>query len=240
MFKSLFKLPLVILCFLLATGSFARAASFDIAFDLDWTLFYPVDKNGDAESVNLLEGRFRMADGVIPTLIKLHRQGHRISVFSGGTLARNQALVQLITRRIHELGVSDFSFYKVLNFEDLSPRYGAAADARFSDRWQKDLRKVNPDLSRVILVDDIAKFTYPGQEKNVYWFDKTYNFHAQFDPTQKQSFDPPNEAAWRTERNKISIFFENFQKAQRNFSDGEILPALQDLSQGKSLCPRAF
>jgi len=241
MFKALFKLPFLILCVLVATSSFAQTtSSFDIVTDFDWTLFYPVDKNGDAETVNLPEGRFRMADNVASVIFKLHLQGHRISAFSGGTRSRNQALVELITRKVHELGATDFSFYKVLNFEDLSPRLGVGADARFSDRWLKDLRKVNPDLSRVILIDDIVKFTYPGQEKNVYWLDKTYSFHSRFDPTQKGPFDPPTEAAWRSERNKISNFFENFQKVRNHFSGDEILPALQDLSQGKSLCPRAF
>jgi hypothetical protein len=241
MFKALFKLPLIIMCLLFATGSFAgRSSSFDIVFDLDWTLFYPVDKIGDAETVSLPEGRFRMSDGVIPVILMLHRQGHRISAFSGGSVARNQALVDLITQKVRESGASDFSFHKVLSFEDLSPRDGVTAEARFSDRWLKDLRKINADLSRVILVDDIAKFTYQGQEKNVYWLDKTYNFYAQFDPQQKQSFDPPTEAAWRQERSKIPLFFENFQKARKNFSDSEILPALHDLSQGRSLCPRFF
>lgn len=241
MFKRLFTVPLIILLFLFATSSVAgSASSFDIVFDIDWTLFYPVDKNGDAETLQLPEGRFRMADGVIETVLKLHRQGHRISAFSGGTAKRNHALVDVITRRIHERGAPEFEFYKVLSFEDLSPRPNVAEASRFADRWMKDLTKVNPDLSRVILVDDMVKFAPPGQERNMYWLEVTYNFHAQFDPEQKQSFDPPNEAAWRRERAKIGLFFENFQKVRKNFSDAEFLPALQDLNQGKSLCPRAF
>ncbi|MNK97250.1 hypothetical protein D3C87_1175710 [compost metagenome] len=241
MFKMLLRLPLAILCFLVAVHVLASSkSSFDIVFDLDWTLFYPVDKNGDAETVQLPEGRFRMADGVVDILIRLHRQGHRISAFSGGAAKRNQALVELVTRKIHERGVTDFAFHKVLSFEDLTPRSGVGEDSRFADRWMKDLTKVNPDLSRVILVDDMVKFAPPGQEMNIYWLEKTYNFHAQFDPEQKQSFDPPNEAAWRIERNKIRLFFENFQKVRMNFSDAEFLPALQDLNQGRSLCPRTF
>ena len=243
MFKAFLKLPLLLLCFLLTMSSLASAPAasfFDLVFDLDWTLVYPVDKNVNAETIVLPQGRFHLADGVPETLLKLHRQGHRISIFSGGVVVRNRALAEILVHKIHALGGTDFSFYKVLNFEDLSQRPGASKDSKFADRWMKDLRKVNTDLRRVVLIDDMIKFSPAGQGKNMYWLAKTYNFHKAFDRHAKGDFDPPTKTAWRTERNKIPLFFENFQKAQKHFSNEEVLPALQDLSLGKSICPRIF
>jgi hypothetical protein len=225
------------------TSSLANAQvlrQFDLAFDLDWTLFYPVEKNGDAHAVQLPEGSFRMADGVPQVLLNLHRQGHRISLFSGGTAERNNGLAKVLIQKIRERGGADFSFYKILNFDDLSPRPNEAQDARFADLWMKDISKVNPDIRYVLLVDDMAKFAVPGQEKNIYWLNKTFNFYAQYDPSAKGEFDPPSEAAFRQERNKIVQFYENFQEVLKYIPDSEMLPALQELSHGQSLCPHAF
>ncbi|MNT29210.1 hypothetical protein D3C72_1649400 [compost metagenome] len=160
---------------------------------------------------------------MIEAIIQLHQQGHRISIFSGGPKARNHGLVDYMLKKIHEKGAADFSFYKVLNFEDLS-------------EGQKDLTKINKDLSRVVIVDDNRKFRMAGQERSFYLLEKTYRFHPEFQDGLSHEFDPPSKSAWRSERNKIPSFLRTFNKAQKYFSGPQFLPSLQKLRQGSSLC----
>jgi hypothetical protein len=237
------QLCLLLLCLSLTLTSFAggKGPVFDVVYDLDWTLFYPVDSVVDSETISLPEGNFRLADGSAEALLRQHRAGHRISIDSGGLKSRNEALAAFAVEKVRAQGGSDFSFYKILNFEDLTPREGAPANAKFADRWIKDLRKVNPDLRRVIHVDDTPKFTHPGQEVNFYWLEKTYNFFPQFPSAHgADEFDPPSEMEWRQERQKIQTFLKHFEMMTAQKSATEPLLILQGLRLGKSLCQRVL
>lgn len=219
----------------------AQGPVFDLVFDLDWTLFYPTKNRIDTETISLSEDHYRLADGVPEVLIHLHRQGHRISIFSGGIAGRNQALVDMILEKIRQKGISDFSFYKILSRHDLTPRPGVSPQAKFADKWIKDLRKVNPDLRRVVHIDDSSKFTLSGQERNLYLLEKTYNFQSHFvlNPVPDE-FDPPTQDEWRKERRKIQIFADHFQQATGSFAGQDPLLELQGLRQKRPLCQRVF
>jgi len=181
----------------------------DVVFDIDWTLFYPVEKHIDHHTVVLPEGAFHMADGAADVILALHQAGYRISLFSGGLASRNKALAKFLIQEIRQRGDKKFKFYKVLNREDLTLREGASPTAKFSEKWMKDLTKINSDLSRVVMVDDSDKFMVPGQEKNLYWIQKTYNFEKYFSVDGGGSYQAPNFSEWQNERRKIISFGEN-------------------------------
>jgi len=203
----------ILLGFFLSTASLAAGPVYDVVFDVDWSLFYPLKAAVNSQSVQVGGEFYQPADQVIETLIQLHQDGHRVSIFSGGKMERNGALVRYLLTQIRARGVRDFSFYKVLNFDDLSLRPGASENARFRERYMKDLTKINPDLSRVLLVEDMKEFSAPGQEKNLYWLGKTYSYSVDFagaSPTDP--YAAPTLQEWRQERNKIADFYKFFQK----------------------------
>lgn len=225
---------------LLASAAFAGGASYDVVFDIDWTLFYPTKTLATTDGVQVGEESYRMADGVLKIISDLHTQGHRVSLFSGGKKERNAALAQYLLQRLQAQGLRDFSFYKVLNFENLTPRPGAPAGAKFSERLMKDLSLVNTDLSRVVLVDDMPKFAVLGQERNVFFLGKTYVFYENFDSSLHGEFDPPTKTEWQRERSKIQNFYDLFQSAIHSASGVEALDLLQAMNDGRGLCSKVF
>lgn len=216
-------------------------AVFDIVFDIDWTLFYPVPNQMDDKTVSLPEGHFRMADGVVDTLIALHRQGHRISLFSGGTKPRNHALATYLSGQVAVRGETSFQFYKILSFDDLTVRPGAKDDSRFTDKWMKDLRKINANLQYVVLVDDSSKFSVPGQERNLYWIEKTYNFEPSFGYLKEHDgYDAPTYQEWIKERRKIISFSEHFIRASTFAATEDPLKALWEYHSDFRMCRELF
>jgi len=162
-------------------------------------------------------------------------------LFSGGSRSRNHAAEEFLLAKIHELGVKDFKFHKVLSFENLSVRPGALVTAKFSERYMKDLMPYFTNLERVVLVDDLANFFAPGQEKNLYALGKTYTFRESFAGKLMGPYDPPTEQEWRRERRKILKFYELFQQTTTLGAAGEdALKALQALRAGASLCSKVF
>lgn len=201
----------ILFTFFLSATALAAGPVYDVVFDLDWTLFYPLKAAVTAQSVQAGDEYYQPADQAVETLIQLHQDGHRVSLFSGGQKERNSALAQYLVAQIHARGVRDFSFYKVLNFDDLSVRPGAPENARFRERYMKDLIKINSDLSRTILVEDMREFSVPGQEKNLYWLGKTYQYMSEFKGPSLDPYSPPTHEEWQRERNKIAYFYRFFQ-----------------------------
>lgn len=224
----------------LSSAALARGPVFDVVFDIDWTLFYPSKTQLTADSIQVGEDYYRLADGALEVIAKLHTEGHRVSLYSGGVEARNKALAEYLQEKLRTQGVRDFSFHKVLHFQDLKPRPGAPEGARFSERLMKDLSLVNADLNRVVLVDDMPKFSVPGQEKNMYFVGKTYAFHSHYDSAAHGEFDPPSKEEWRRERNKILHFYELFEASLKGAASAGVLDRLQVLREGPGLCSRAF
>ncbi|MFS4457761.1 hypothetical protein [Bdellovibrio sp. HCB2-146] len=237
------RLLALLFCLYLPWASFAAKSApvFDVVFDIDWTLFYPVQNPMDDKTVSLPEGYFRMADGVVDTLIAIHRKGHRISLFSGGTKSRNHALASYLLEQIAARGEASFQFYKVLNFDDLTLRPGAKDDASFTDKWMKDLRKINANLQYVVLIDDSSKFSVPGQERNLYWIEKTYNFQPQFGRLKEHDgYDAPTYKEWLQERRKIISFSEHFLRASLLSATEDPLKALWEYRSHFRMCRELF
>lgn len=224
----------------LASAAFAGGPSYDVVFDIDWTLFYPTKNLAAQDGVQVGEETYRIADGALQIISDLYAQGHRVSLFSGGKKERNAALAEYVQNRLHAQGLRDFSFYKVLNFENLTPRPGAPAGAKFSERLMKDLSLVNADLNRVVLVDDMPKFSVPGQERNLFSVGKTYVFYETFDPSLHGEFDPPSKEEWLRERNKLKNFYQLFKSAISGATGSSALELLHELNDGRGLCSKVF
>jgi hypothetical protein len=214
---------------LMGLGAQASGIIRDVVFDLDWTLFYPVDKAYDRNTVQV-EGKFyRLADGAIEAMMELDNSGHRVSLFSGGASSRNLALANFIANKVVQEGNYRFQFYRILSKGHLTTRPGVADSAAFGDRYGKDLRQVNPDLSNVVLVDDMKQFAVAGQERNVYVIEKTYNFFPQYTASANQEFDPPSFCEWLLERKKIILFVKNLRAAEMNAPVGRTLESMQGM-----------
>lgn len=205
--------------------------SFHLVFDLDWTLVYPLENSPKQPGPLdvLVEGKwYRIADSTGDVLESLSQLPNvKIHFFSGGKKSRNLELLKKI--RLPSGKTALDIAQQTLHYDDLTEVDPKAK--KFSDRWKKDLSKVHSDLERVLLIDDIENFSMPGQEKQLLWTGKTYNFYDQFSSVPKKStdkWDPPTREEWLRERNKLI--------ALRN----EILDRLGLAQDGNDVFPRAY
>lgn len=183
----------------------------DVVFDLDWTLLYPLKENPNGKFSKVIEASdelYRIADGAEDVLLRLYEMPNvRISFYSGGNTARN---IEALKKIQLANGQSAFDIaYKVLNVSDLAA-ISYDESLPFTQRFKKDLSRINSDISRVILIDDSKNFALAEQSRHQLWLGKTYNYYEKFDdiPLVKDGYDPPNLKEWMRERNKIYSAYE--------------------------------
>lgn len=202
-----------LLAFLFLLSGLATA-QVDIVFDLDWTLVYSVDEELASEARTIrVEGKYyRLADGAEDVIAALHSSpDFRVSFFSGGEKARNHKLLKQIflpnsNKSLYEVA------HKILSKEDLAV-HSTDPDAAFTQRYKKDLRLVNEDLGKVVLIDDLKEFTPAGQKKNLFWLGKTYVYAEDFASASYGAYSPPSELAWLHERKKLYWTYDALEKA---------------------------
>lgn len=209
-----------------------------VVLDLDWTLFYKVNPHTQGQEVeNIVEAEgefYRLADFGAEFIAALHRLGVRVSTFSGGTTLRNMLLVDFLNKKVREQKAKNFSFYKVLNKDDMTRLANAIPTTRFVDAYRKDLTRIIADdlkylsieeaMNRVLLLDDVAKFAMTYQEGNLLHltpsfedilnFDMVKLFPKNTDPT----FLPKSFSEWAHERNKF-IYLLGVIATAKKYSD---------------------
>lgn len=117
--------------------------------------------DGTIQTEMIME-KYRIYDGITELFQKLKsRPGVRVSFFSGGSNARNFALLDAIT--LPDGSSARQLAYRVLGEDDLTR---VSNTGRFREMFRKDLRKVNVDLANLIMVDDIA-FMPPEQRRHL-------------------------------------------------------------------------
>lgn len=130
--------------------------------------------------------RYRLFEGVTELIERLRKDPRvRVSFFSGGTEARNEALL----RKIHLPDGSslwDVASGRVLGRTSMTPT-GVKPSARVRDRVKKDLRKVNQNIEDVIIVDDIKEFVPESQRGNLLWIGEDFPF-----PDRMRGESPPS------------------------------------------------
>jgi hypothetical protein len=222
----LFKKFLLFIVIVFSPFTFSGIDVLDVVFDIDWTIVYPLESTNNIDQTRLIlaEGKpYRITDWTEEVIEQLvHKKDIRISFYSGGDAKRNNVILQQIKLKN---GKSLFDIaYKILHKEDLS---AIAQDSSlpFSKRYKKDLRLIDPDLSKIVLIDDVQNFTLPHQYRHQLWLNKTYNFYeeAQHLPQKLQSFDPPNLTLWKLERNKLVSAYQVILDLLRNIDSPDFL-----------------
>lgn len=254
-----------IVFFLTGTAFAAPDTSFDTVFDLDWTIAYKTTAEKaarDPRGIFYFENEYyRVPPQTIEALRQLHSTpGIRVSYISGGTAERNQALLQSIYSAINSNSPSEvFSPHMVLSKNDLVANEQALPTDPFSVRFKKNLLAINPDLRRIILVDDIKNFLLPGQEANMLWTGTTFEDFLNYQEAKQKihsaseadkKYFPTTEQEYINERNKILRFvhliLKAFDRSPANpvellnswtrSRDGQIL----DLTRGGLRCEALF
>ena len=190
----------------------AQTQVLDIVFDLDWTLIGEVKSTAGIAASEILaheHEHYRLLPGARELMKSLLAEGRvRISFFSGGSRERNEAVLKQVMidgQSLYELA------YKVLSREDLTDLSSEVpSDARFSERYKKDLRLVNPDLTKVIMVDDNDLFAVDErQRRNFIWLGETfenlehYSTHATLKMQEK--YRPKSYVSWLSSRLKLPV-----------------------------------
>lgn len=231
----------------------------DIVFDLDWTLINETTAamaKQDSQGVFQFEGKlYRISDHTANVLLALHRQpGVRISIFSGGLQERNQFAVKFIYDEVQRKVMQEKPFqqrsmtfrpYKVLSSQDLTP-VSTDPKLRFASRFKKDLGRFF-NLESAVLIDDIAEFSMPGQERNMLWIEKTYNDRPRyelvaFENPEDAKYSAPNKEEWQRDRNKLLRVKERILKALQfsRKNNGSFIEAINLFSQTGRACTLIF
>jgi hypothetical protein len=176
-----------------------------VVFDLDHTIISPHPQG----PVVFQNERYALRPGTEEMLGWLATQPDvQVSFMSAGTTARNESVLRQIRARlpIGEIrSARDISF-RVLSKPDMTPRPGLTpaqiADPHLpiSQRFMKDLRKIDPDIRRVLLVDDNVRFLKDWQGHTNH-LGKTYEFHFNFEevlhrPNDSKNFLPRTREEW--------------------------------------------
>lgn len=191
----------------------------DVVFDIDQTIVTLIHAGpgGDylADPLNPHKGtitishtdapkpeRYRVYDGLtelMQRLKTLQDEGKiRVSFFSGGTHVRNSTLLENIVLPDGS-NLKQLAGERVFSREHMTP---TGKGSRIREKFKKDLTKVNPDLTDVILIDDIKEFVPETQLAHVLWLDEAFPYPERYRnsappiPTPEEMFREKNKFQW--------------------------------------------
>ena len=180
---------------------------------------------------------YRIYEGVGETLQQLKSRGDtRLSFFSGGSPARNEALLRAIELP-DETSAWAAAEGRAFSREDMTYT-GAPDDARVRDRFKKDLERTCRDLRRCLLVDDIRDFVPESQRALVLNLDEAFRYPERIRGGARASLDEMGAILLR-ERHKFAwigpVLNEALDRAQ---AQGLPLSQIVDeMTQGRSITP---
>jgi hypothetical protein len=192
--------------------------SLHVVLDIDWTIVSNYEKefsNTPQEKIIMVEGRPYVARDHLSTLIEyLLKNDIKVSFFSGGGESRNRELLSKIYlddgRSLAEIATT------VKSFEDLTKMPNVAEDAKFSEKYKKDLLKISDNLDNVILFDDAKNFYLnEAQKENLIHLGPSFKYFETFEEAQKVSGDyiPKNYGEWLFDRQKFLILKYQVEEA---------------------------
>lgn len=214
----------------------------DVVFDLDWTLIAQVQSPIGISEEDLLvyEGEYyRLNPGARELLSELsEREGVRISFFSGGGIQRNRAVLSQV--KIGESNALELAthVYSRSDLTDLSSQ--VSSEARFSERYKKDLRLINPDLSRVVMIEDNVNFALnPEQGRNFIWLGQTYEnmekYSTELAMKVNEKYRPTSYAHWLSSRLKLSVVGEILRNLLSTEKEGIDFERMNELVEHSEL-----
>ncbi len=239
------------LLFLLLSVSAHAGLPVDIVFDIDLTIVSLINDrpggdlladpaNPTRNIVNIHHGEmdenYRVFEGVTDLMEKLEKEQRagrvRVSFFSGGTEARNEALLRSIKLK-NGTSLWDLAPGRVLGRNSMTPT-GLKPPARIREQFKKDLTKINPDLSDVIIIDDIKEFVPDSQRGNMLWIGEEFPFPDRT-PIPPTTVDPEILAR---ERNKYQWISGQIDRAltQRFTTGGSFSSIIQGTSELRPTC----
>lgn len=200
----------------------ASAGPIDVVFDLDHTLITETPSENvvrDGRRVFQFGDHFyRLTDHTVEVLRAVHgNPAYRISFYSGGERERNMAVLSWIYELVNADGRGSRRPFQVLSREDLHRRPGVGDDARFTQRYGKDLTRIHPsvDLRRAVLIDDAGAFAEPGQERNMLWLEKTYNDRPVYPHGMPEGpYEASSRAQWLREKHKLAWAYDLLEEAR--------------------------
>lgn len=227
-----------VLLFLISFSAIA-GVPVDIVFDIDLTIVANIPASGKdplADARDPLRGtvdirfpkdgavateRYRVFEGVRELMEKLRADPRvRVSFFSGGTEARNEALLRSI-KLADGSSLWDLAGGRVHGRSSMTAT-GKGSMFRIRDRFKKDLSRINPDISDVIIVDDIKEFVPPAQSGHVLWIGEDFPF-----PERHHILTPVTPELLARERDKYRWISSKLELAiSERFRTGRPLSAI--------------
>ncbi len=212
-----------ILLLLISLNSFSQI---DLVFDIDYTIVSEIKFGSQSNMIPINEEgkvvNYILTPWALEVLDSLYEMDEvRISFFSGGSRDRNEKLLKEIILPTSNRSLWEVS-HKVLSREDLTPITKSTASSKWSDRYTKDLHKINEDLSWLIVIDDNLNFYQGNQLENVFWLEEGYlpfpsfkaskNIQNQNRANLKNEWFAPSLHQFEAEKSKLLRFHDRFSQ----------------------------
>lgn len=239
-----------ILAFLISFSAIA-GVPVDVVFDIDLTIVANIPESGKDplrdpadprrgtvdiqftdEGVAKAE-RYRVFEGMTDLMAKLKADPRvRVSFFSGGTEARNESLLREI-KLPDGTSLWDLAQGRVYGRTSMTAT-GKGSMHRIRDRFKKDLTRINPDLSDVIIIDDIKEFVPDSQTGHMLWIGEDFPY-----PERSHILTRVTPDLLARERNKYRWISSKLELAlSERFRTGKPLSTLiQELTVNRTVTP---
>jgi hypothetical protein len=161
---------------------------------------------------------YRVYDGFVEQMEKWRKEISagkvRVSFFSGGHVERNRALLEAV-KLSDGTSVRDMVSEANIYGRESMVATGVGPEGRVRERFKKDLRIINPDLSQVILVDDIPNFVPNSQLEHVLWLDEDFPYPERLGGRPMVTPSPERIQRERDKFKKISAMLDDALELHR-------------------------
>lgn len=193
-----------------------------VVFDIDWTIVSEIKSPSphilkNKRVIEVLGKHYFINEGLEAFIEDvLSHPKMKISFYSGGLAVRNKELLSKI--KLKNGQSLQAIAYKILSNEDLVTVEGIPINARFADRFKKDLSKVSKNMEELIMFDDTANFVLEngnGQGRHVFFIGKAFEVFENFSDTAGKSgeYVPRTYDEWLLNKKKLSILHAVFNEA---------------------------
>jgi hypothetical protein len=240
----------------------ALASEHDIVIDIDGSLIQKIPSNQarNYDTSTLIKvgyGTYKVADNAVEMLTRLSANpDNKIYFLSHASASETSQILAAISKMkptnpdLTSLAAKVFSAESLSSFD----AGGKPDDEYLPKTKQLDLKKVNSDLSHVVLVTDNSRATVPGQENNIYYYQHPYYEFKSFEDSkteadsfkkanakkfsEEEKFFPTSEKEWKRHQDRIAAIYgtllsgieKSDQDPQKSLSD-----AVNDAAQASSV-----
>ena len=201
-----------------------------IVFDIDWTIANEIKKPTlrDLNNPRVIEVEgiyYFISDGLEEFIeVILSHKEMKISFYSGGSESRNLKLLAKIKLKSGK-SLYDMAF-KVLSKKDMVEIPNVPENAKFSERFKKDLIRVSENLDELVMFDDVVNFVVDNntnQNEHVFFIGKAYEYFENFNDTMAKhgEYVPRSFEQWSLQRSRLIVLNGVFREAyEKSLSTG--------------------